>query len=107
MVNIRNELGKLRNEVWHILQMDYSKRADFIPSILGRIDGILEAPKRNCDVGTAKEQFERFHKYCPIRFSADKSCRECPIMVEWMKKEECGKWDCGFEFLQMPYEEVK
>ena len=92
-MNIRNELGKLRNEVWHILQMDYSKRTSFIPSILGRIDGILDIPKRNCDVGTAEEQVARQRKWCVAKrdFSCDSTmCRKC--FADWG---------------QMPYEEGK
>ena len=93
MDNIRNKLEKLRNEVWHIFQMDYNKRADFIPSILGRIDGILDTPKRNCDVGTAEEQYNRFIYCCtarkiPCQKSYTRSCTEC-----------YAKW------LQMPYEQ--
>lgn len=90
MDNIRNELVKLRNEVWHIFQMDYSKRADFIPSILGRIDGILELPKRNCDVGTADDQFKRHANWCVTTkdFPCGATmCRKC-----------LGYW------LQRPYE---
>ena len=96
MDNIRNELEKLRNEVWHILQMDYSKRGDFIPSILGRIDGILEAPKRNCDVGTAKEQMERFRAFCVTMHDNIHHCKQCPL--------DGASATCEFEWSLLPYE---
>ena len=98
-MNIRNELGKLRNEVWHILQMDYSKRADFIPSILGRIDGILEAPKRNCEIGTAEEQVKRWQKFCETQAC----CEKCSCYKGGDISAKCfARW------AQMPYKsEVK
>lgn len=95
MDNIRNEVEKLRNEVWHILQMDYSERADFIPSILGALDWILEKPKRNCDIGTAEEQYNRFIYCCTGRkISCQKPfSRSCAV--------------CYAKWMQMPYEGEK
>ena len=53
----------------------------------------LSSPPRNCDVGTAEEQFKRFNKFCfPIK------CRECKLYTE----EEL--YDCIFRWAQMPYE---
>ena len=49
---------------------------------------------RNCDVGTAEEQAQRFNMFCfPIK------CRECKL---YTKEERSG---CIFRWLQMPYEE--
>lgn len=54
----------------------------------------LSAPPRNCDVGTAEEQFRRFNMFClPIK------CRKCKLYT----KEEL--YDCIFRWLQMPFEE--
>lgn len=94
MDNIRNELERLRNDVWHILQMDYNKRADFIPAILGGLDGILEIPKRNCDVGTAEEQGQRLSEYCTV------GCSKCKF-----KNMSCD--ECVMCWAQMPYEKGK
>ena len=101
MDNIRNELERLRNDVWHILQMDYNKRADFIPAILGGIDGILEIPKRNCEVGTAEEQTERFKDLCRKYRRGPgprANCKGCPI------QHESSHVGCTFAWSQMPYE---
>ena len=98
MVNIRNELGRLRTEVWHILQMDYNKRADFIPAILGRLDGILEIPKRNCEVGTAEEQIERFCDYC---WKCD------GINCNHRLDIDSVIYKCAIKWSQMPYEKGK
>lgn len=101
MTNIRNELEKFRNEVRKILQMDYDQRGAFIPSILGRIDGILDSPKRNCEVGTAEEQGFRFDEFCRGHWGKNgmlgDNCEHCPL--------DC--FNCRLEWAQMPYEEVK
>lgn len=51
-----------------------------------------EAPARNCDVGTAKEQDERYRSYC-----SSKGCRNCPC-------DDSGCADCSFAWAQLPYE---
>lgn len=59
----------------------------------------LSAPPRNCDVGTAEEQSERYEKFCNAHRSREKGCGGCPL---------CDIVCCGFAWLQMPYEsEVK
>lgn len=66
------------------------------------IDKAVEAyeePPRNCDVGTAEEQAERYGRYCD-KFTTDSMhCESCPC---------CGKillGKCEFAWAQMPYEE--
>ena len=59
----------------------------------------LSTPPRNCDVGTAEEQSERYEKFCYTHRSREKGCGDCPL---------CDIVCCGFAWLQMPYEsEVK
>lgn len=59
---------------------------------------VLAAPPRNCDVGTAEEQAERYGRYCD-KFTRDRMhCENCPC---------CGKISfgkCEFAWEQMPYE---
>lgn len=57
---------------------------------------VLSAPPRNCDVGTAEEQSERYEKFCYAHRSREKGCGGCPL---------CDIVCCGFAWLQMPYEE--
>ena len=59
---------------------------------------VLSAPPRNCDVGTAEEQSERYEKFCYAHRSREKGCGDCPL---------CDIPCCEFAWLQMPYEEVK
>ena len=52
----------------------------------------LAAPPRNCDVGTAEEQAERYDKFCDIH-----ACRsDCPLFRAAY---------CELAWAQMPYEE--
>lgn len=63
----------------------------------------LALPRRNCDVGTAEEQAERFNDYCKKQGKGcwiGKSKGSCPIFKGY-------KIDCGLVWAQMPYEEVK
>lgn len=64
------------------------------------VDGILEisnaalaAPPRNCDIGTAEEQKERFEKFCEAQPTAN--CHSCHLAMNYA---------CEFEWAQMPYE---
>ena len=55
----------------------------------------LSAPPRNCDVGTAEEQEERFTKFC-----RGQDCkRTCPF------SDDYDPYRCEFAWGQMPYEE--
>jgi len=60
----------------------------------------LSAPPRNCDVGTPKEQRNRFEAFCESHWSAiDGMCDvNCPCL-------RCGdKMVCLCKWAQMPYE---
>ena len=58
------------------------------------IQAALSAPPRNCDVGTAKEQSERFMEFC-----VGQDCgRTCPLSDNYDSR-------CEFAWSQMPYEE--
>lgn len=70
--------------------------------ILGRIafdaTEALSAPPRNCDVGTAEDQAERFHSFCKSNKQPGDvySCDRCKLnSIE----------DCELAWAQMPYEE--
>ena len=61
----------------------------------------LSAPPRNCDVGTPKEQDERFKAFCASYWhpnNVDAECAGCPI-------NEMAGAECEFAWAQMPYEE--
>ena len=60
------------------------------------VTAALSSSPRNCDVGTAEEQSERYEKFCYAHRSREKGCGGCPL---------CDIVCCGFAWLQMPYEE--
>ena len=66
---------------------------------LCKIEAALSAPARQCDVGTAEEQAERYGRYCD-KFAGDgMHCESCPC---------CGKipfGKCEFAWAQTPYAE--
>jgi len=58
-------------------------------------------PPRNCDVGSAKEQGERYKAYCRKHFTPGRfggSCHRCPL------KDRRG-WSCQIAWAQMSYNE--
>lgn len=68
------------------------------PVILEIIDAVLfAAPPRNCDVGTVKEQFERWQAFCGRQ---DPDCKGCPC-----DGPECSFAFCFAKWAQMPYED--
>ena len=56
----------------------------------------ISAPPRNCDVGTVKEQAERFDEFCYNHRSREKGCGDCPL---------CDIPCCEFAWMQLPYGE--
>ena len=68
----------------------------FVKRTIKIAGAVLSAPPRNCDVGTAEEQSERYEKFCYAHRSREKGCGGCPL---------CDIVCCGFAWLQMPYEE--
>lgn len=59
------------------------------------IEAALSTPPRNCDVGTACEQAERFQWFCDTR-----PCDMCTL-----KNKVNETLDCAIHWAQMPYEE--
>ena len=63
----------------------------------------LSATPRNCDVGTADEQEDRFERFCDThKYVGDDGANIC--------SQDCpcyNNLDCGVRWSQMPYEEVK
>lgn len=61
----------------------------------------LAAPARNCDVGTAEEQAERFEAEC----KRHDHCTPCPVHRVWGEFKEGKPKSCQMIWGQMPYEE--
>lgn len=76
------------------------------------INAALAAPPRNCEVGTAAEQYKRYcdftGRYNPCAYRGYVRCAEdCPVNIK-LTQEGHGELLCQLEWAQMPYErEVK
>ena len=77
---------------------DRGMRSEFI-EMRHRIDAALSAPPRNCDVGTADEQAERFEAEC----RRHDHCTPCPVFSEWREFKEGKTKSCKMIWAQMPY----
>ena len=53
---------------------------------------------RNCDVGTAEEQYGRFLKWCKRYVEMTDDCSGCPAY-----KKRYNNFSCQIEWGQMPY----
>ena len=74
---------------------------DGVAEVVREIDSALDKPPRNCDVGTAEEQTERFKKLCRKYRRGPgprTNCKGCPVSIE---SHHVG---CTFAWAQMPYE---
>lgn len=64
----------------------------------------LALPRRNCDVGTAKEQALRFDNFCNASYNINNPngpCYKCPLTRDGSTYE----FECGFAWAQTPYEQ--
>lgn len=86
--------------------------SEMMPMLRKRIDAAesaLAAPPRNCDVGTAEEQSERFKAFCNSHmygFNDPRGyrCKEdCPVKMEICRSDKPCIY-CRLVWAQMPYE---
>lgn len=77
---------------------DYYNTTD-VKKVVGEMKAALSAPPRNCDVGTAEEQYARVRAFCK-RHKVGLRCVDCPVNGVLPK-------NCALIWSQMPYEEVK
>lgn len=62
--------------------------------VLTVLEQALAIKPRNCDEGTAKEQYQRLHHFC-----ISHECGSCPC------KTDKNNGECSIAWTQMPYEE--
>ena len=100
--SMRDALEEVRFYLPHFLQYMRLHREDeeaggYYGRILDVVNVGLSGHPRNCDVGTAEEQYERFVRWCASRNMKDcwgvgcgVSCRKCLIAWSQMPYEEVG-----------------
>lgn len=100
MVVMRETLATIANMASKVDNVGCVIACKMAKAIIRRADAALRAPARNCDVGTAKEQAERFNAFCSAHYdinNVDGECSRCPLT---------GNGDtCEFGWAQMPYKE--
>ena len=100
----------LKGKKYFVLRLDSDDPIE--AARVARAMRAYEGKIRNCDVGTAKEQWKRFDEFCidweesgPNGWCSD----ECPCMAIKSKESDgCfGQSGCFFIWSQMPYEEER
>lgn len=84
------------------LNGDQKEIEKYFEKIEGMVKSEIERPKRNCDVGTPREQAERFNDFCNSHYNLNNPkgvCSKCPLTRDGST--------CEFEWSQMPYEHIK
>lgn len=71
---------------------------EIIAKILLASEAALALPLRNCDIGTAEEQLDRYGVYCQNRCTFCDNRHYCNICGERYRMK------CMMEWAQMPYE---
>ena len=103
--NIINNISRLNDEWFDTFPTDEGQTGihDALMYEIIEADNILAAPPRNCDVGTAEEQAERFYAFCgghQFQSGIKGMCSSlCPCI-------SCrGMCHCITKWAQMPYKE--
>ena len=103
----RNFYHQILNSKYNDIMDEYKCRERGFPALLDlryaipKANVALAAPARNCDVGTAEEQVERFGTFCisnKTTIQLPEKCTRCRI------RGEANVHKCMFEWAQMPYE---
>lgn len=102
---MREALDEIGNAcAWIAENCNDEQTAKYMWDLVEKVKAALSAPPRNCDVGTAEEQLERWKMFCVEHHEpwmhgiiATGACN-CPCF----RHNDCN----NFVWAQMPYEEV-
>ena len=97
---LREALKATLDLFWDIHNANRSPQSNQAYAVIRQIKAALTAPPRNCDVGTAEEQAQRFYKFCMVNSSAIQGmCNSnCPCI------DSGDKCHCLTKWAQLPYE---
>ena len=99
-----NNMKAMREALVHAHQFLHQGRGATCEKWLALVEEInaaLALPPRQCDVGTAEEQYRRWTYFCKFRNESRKTCVGCPV------QEEGQNSTCELIWAQMPYEKGK
>ena len=94
---IREAVDSIYNKLETLDVEEDSYADEVISSVKSDIVAALSSPPRNCDVGTAEEQYKRIWEFCR-RHKTGLRCVHCPVNGVLPK-------NCALIWAQMPYEE--
>ena len=98
---MREALESVRN--WCINRLVNSSHQVTIEGLLSVVNTALSKPPRNCDVGTAEEQAERFYAFCGYHRFQSGIKGMCSSLCPCIRcRDMCN---CITTWSQMPYEE--
>lgn len=96
-VKLRKTLDDIGNAcAWIAENCGNQETAKYLWEIVEKVKAALALPPRNCDVGTAVEQSERFNRFCTTHNDSAKC--HCPC------DRDLGA--CEFLWAQLPYNET-
>lgn len=98
---VRDILEKLAYAIPYVYQnrAPQNELARLVRMAENKVREALAAPPRNCDVGTAEEQAERFEADCKRR----DHCTPCPVHAAWGEFKEGKPKSCQLIWAQMPF----
>ena len=94
--NVRFYLPHFLQYMW--LHCEDAEAGGYYEKILEVVNAALSVPPRNCDVGTAEEQYARVRAFCKIHHKVGLKCVDCPVNGVLPK-------NCALIWSQMPYDE--
>lgn len=77
---------------WHKKAAEAARWRDVFQELKEVCDAALSAPPRNCDVGTAEDQYERLLAHC----RRTPHCTGCEVFTNHLER-------CEFRWAQLPY----
>ena len=87
------DIGRIVEQI-RLLYSDYPSE---MHEIARKVNAALAEPIKNCEVGTAEEQSERFDKFCHANINTERCCGDCPAF-------RTTRDDCELIWTQLPYE---
>lgn len=93
----REALSDACYAMFNFLKTHYGSCYEEMANALDKAKAALAEPIRNCDVGTAEEQYARVRAFCK-RHKVGLRCVDCPVNGVLPK-------NCALIWAQMPYEE--
>ena len=93
----REALSDACYAMFNFLKTHYGSCYEDMANALDKAKAALAEPIRNCDVGTAEEQYARVRAFCK-RHKVGLRCVDCPVNGGRPK-------NCALIWAQMPYEE--